>query len=263
MKFCPNCGTELKPEARFCTACGTPIPVETPPAADPEPQTQSTSGQPDLREQAREASNAFKETLHGNSNIVQRVTNIMLRPRQEWLVIETEQPNITRLIGGYALVLAMIPALASVLKYGILGYNFLGLTTRNLGTGIQQGLTHLIGSLVGVYLLAWVINELAPSFESPKNFGRSLQLAVYCYTPQWLAGILILFSTKLNMIIFVVSLYAIYLLATGIPVLKETPKEKVTGYVALTIIAMIVIGLLVGMVLAAILGIFFVSRMAG
>ena len=263
MKFCPNCGTELKPEARFCTACGTPITVETPPAAEPEPQTQSTSGQPDLREQAREASNAFKETLHGNSNIVQRVTNIMLRPKQEWLVIETEQPNITRLRGGYALVLAMIPALASVLKYGILGYNFLGLTTRNLGTGIQQGLTHLIGSLVGVYLLAWVINELAPSFESPKNFGRSLQLAVYCYTPQWLAGILILFSTKLNMIMFVVSLYAIYLLATGIPVLKETPKEKVTGYVALTIIAMIVIGLLVGMVLAAILGIFFVSRMAG
>jgi hypothetical protein len=51
-------------------------------------------------------------------------------------------------------------------------------------------------------------------------------------------------------------------LATGIPVLKETPRDKVTGYVSLTIIAMIVIGLLVGMVLAAILGIFFVSRMA-
>lgn len=262
MKFCPNCGTELKPEAKFCTACGTPIPVETPPAAEPEPQTQSTSGQPDLRDQARQASNAFKEAIHGNSNIVQRVTNIMLRPRQEWLVIETEQPNVTRLIGGYALVLAMVPALASVLKYGILGYNFLGLTTRSLGTGIQQGLTHLLGSLVAVYLLAWVINELAPSFESPKNFGRSLQLAVYSYTPQWLAGILILFSTRLNMVIFLISLYAIYLLATGIPVLKETPRDKVTGYVSLTIIAMIVIGLLVGMVLAAILGIFFVSRMA-
>lgn len=265
MKFCPNCGTELKPEARFCTACGTPIPVETPPAAEPEPQpqTQSTSGQPDLREQAKEASSAFKEAIQGNSNIVQRVTNIMLRPRQEWLLIETEQPNTTRLIGGYALALAMIPALASVIKYGILGYNFLGLTTRSLGTGIEKGLTHLLASIIGVYLLAWVIDELAPSFESPKNFGRSLQLAVYCYTPQWLAGILILFSTKLNMIIFLISLYAIYLLATGIPVLKETPKDKVTGYVSLTIIAMIVIGLLAGMVLASILGIFFVSRMAG
>ena len=263
MKFCPNCGTELKPEARFCTACGTPIAVETPPAAEPQPQTQFTSVQPELREQAKEASDAFKEVIRDNSNIVQRVTNIMLRPRQEWLVIETEQPNVTRLIGGYALVLAMIPAVASVLKYGILGYNFLGLTTRSLGTGIQQGLTHLLGSLIGVYLLAWVINELAPSFESPKNFGRSLQLAVYCYTPQWLAGVLILFSTRLNMVIFLISLYAIYLLITGIPVLKETPRDKVNGYVALTIIAMIVIGLLIGMVVAAILGIFFVSRMAG
>jgi len=263
MKFCPNCGTELKPEARFCTACGTPIPVETPPAAEPEPQMQSTSGQPDLREQAKEASNAFKEAIHGNSNIVQRVTNIMLRPRQEFLVIETEQPNATGLIGGYALVLAMIPALASVIKYGILGYNFLGLTTRSLGTGIEKGLTNLLASMISVYLLAWVIDELAPSFESPKNFGRSLQLAVYCYTPQWLAGILILFSTKANILIFLISLYAIYLLAIGIPVLKQTPMDKVTGYVSLTIIAMIVTGLLLSMILASILGIFFVSGVAG
>ena len=65
------------------------------------------------------------------------------------------------------------------------------------------------------------------------------------------------------MVIFLISLYAIYLLITGIPVLKETPRDKVNGYVALTIIAMIVIGLLIGMVVAAILGIFFVSRMAG
>jgi hypothetical protein len=259
MKFCPNCGAELKPEAKFCTACGTPVVEATTPPAEPNPEPQPTFKQEEpLSEQAKEASEAFKEAITGKTNLVQRVINILIRPKGEWIVIEAEQPNAMKLIGGYALILALIPALASVIKYGILGYTFLGLTTRSLGTGIQQGFTHLLSALVGVYLLALVIDYLAPSFESGKNFGRSLQLAVYSSTPQWIAGILLLFSTKMSAAIFVISLYAIYLLAVGIPVLKGTPKDKVVGYVALTIVAMIVIGIVLALILAAIFGFLFI-----
>ncbi len=256
MKLCPNCGAELKPEAKFCTACGTPVSFET----TPEPTYQF---QEPVREQVSEASETFKNAIKGNTNFVQRAINILLKPKQEWIVIRTEQPEAMKLIGGYALILALIPALASVIKFGILGYDFLGLTTHSFGTGFEKAITHLLSAVIGVYLLAWVIDQLGPSFGSPKNFGRSLQLAVYCFTPQWVAGFLILLTTKTGTLTFLISLYAIYLLATGIPVLKETPKEKVNGYVALTIIAMIVIGLAVTMILAAILGIIFVGRMSG
>jgi hypothetical protein len=265
MKFCPNCGAELKPEAKFCAACGTPIAVTTPPPVQPAPPPQTTyqQQQEPVYEHAREASSAFKEAISGKTNLVQRVINIITKPKQEWEVIATEQPNAMKLIGGYALILALIPALSAFIKYGIIGMSFMGYTTRSIASGIQTGLIQLLSAVIGVYLLAWVIDLLAPSFESQKNFGRSLQLAVYASTPQWVAGILLLLSTTMSMLIMLIGLYAIYLLAVGMPILKGTPKDKVIGYVALTIVAMIVIGLLMALILGGILGLFFVGSYGG
>jgi hypothetical protein len=35
---CSNCGAELKPDAKFCDFCGTPVPVETISSATPAPE---------------------------------------------------------------------------------------------------------------------------------------------------------------------------------------------------------------------------------
>lgn len=267
MKFCPNCGAELKPEAKFCAACGNPIATSTPPPVQPSPPPPPPyqpvyPQQEPVYEQAREASSAFKEAISGNTNLIQRVINIITKPKHEWQVIAQEQPNAMKLIGGYALILALIPALSALIKYGIIGVTFMGYTSRSLASGIQTGLVQLFSAVIGVYLLAWIIDLLAPSFDSEKNFGRSLQLAVYASTPQWVAGILLLISTTLSLLIMLISLYAIYLLAVGMPVLKNTPKDKVVGYTALTIIAMIIIALVLALILAAIFGLFF-ARSAG
>ena len=256
MKFCPNCGAELKPEAKFCVACGTPVVRETPPPVEQAPQTNYQQQEP-VYEQAKEASNAFKEAIKGNTNLVQRVINILTKPKQEWDIIATEQPDVMKLVGGYALILALIPAVSAFIKYAVIGSSFMGYTTRSLGSGIQNGLVQLLSAVIGVYLLALVIDYLAPSFESQKNFGRSLQLAVYASTPQWIAGILLLVSTTLSLVIVLIGLYAIYLFAVGLPVIKGTPQNKVIGFTALTIIAMVVITVLLGLILAAIFGIFF------
>jgi len=262
MKFCPNCGAELKPEAKFCAACGTPI-VAPPPVQQAPPPQPAYQQQEPVYEQAKEATSAFKEAITGKTNIVQRVINIITKPKQEWNVIAQEEPNTIKLIGGYALILAFIPALSTFIKYGIIGMSFMGYTSRSISSGIQMGLIQLLSALIGVYLLAWVIDLLAPSFDSQKNFGRSLQLAVYASTPQWVAGILMLLSTTLSMLIMLIGLYAIYLLAVGMPILKGTPKDKVVGYVALTIVAMIVIGIVVALILGAIMGAFFVGSYGG
>jgi hypothetical protein len=264
MKFCPNCGAELKPEAKFCAACGTPIVAATPPQEQPTPQPPPSYDQQEpVREQAREASNAFKEAITGKTNLVQRVINILTKPKDEWNVIASEEPNAMKLIGGYAFILALIPAVSAFIKYGIIGFSFMGYSSRSIPSGIQTGLVQLFSAVIGVYLLAWVIDLLAPSFDSEKNFGRSLQLAVYASTPQWVAGILLLFSTTMSMLIMLIGLYAIYLVAVGMPILKNTPKDKVVGYVVLTIVAMIVIGLVLALVLAAILGLFFAGSVGG
>ena len=263
MKFCPNCGAELKPEAKFCAACGTPIVTATPPVQPTfQPQPNYAQQEP-VYEQAKVATNAFTDAISGKTNLFQRVINIITKPKQEWPVIASEQPNAMKLIGGYAFILALIPAVSSFVKYGIIGFSFMGYTSRSIASGIQMGLIQLLSAVIGVYLLAWVIDLLAPSFDSEKNFGRSLQLAVYSTTPQWVAGILLMISTTLSMLILLFGLYAIYLLAVGMPILKKTPKEKVVGYVVLSIVAMIVIGIVLALILTAILGLFFVGRAGG
>jgi hypothetical protein len=266
MKFCTSCGAELKPEAKFCAACGTPIVAATPPPVQPTPPPPPPPAyqqQEPVYNQAREAGNAFTEAVTGKTNLIQRVINIIIKPKQEWLVIASEQPNTVKLIGGYALILALIPALSSFIKYGIIGFSFMGYASRSIASGIQTGLIQLLSAIIGVYLLAWVIDLLAPSFDSQKNFGRSLQLAVYSSTPQWIAGIMLLLGTGFSMLIMLIGLYAIYILAVGMPAIKNTPKEKVVGYVVLTIVAMIVIGLVVGLIIAALVGLFFVGSIAG
>jgi hypothetical protein len=263
MKFCPNCGTELKPEAKFCIACGKSI-VET----SVPPLVQTSQPKPDyvkeepVYEQAREATHAFTEAITGKTNLIQRAINTLTKPKEEWSTIATEKPETMKLIGGYALILALIPAVSMFIKYGIIGSSFMGFTTRSISTGIHTGLVQLLTALIGVYVLAWVIDQLAPSFEAEKNFGRSLQLAVYASTPQWVAGILFLFSTSVSMLVLLCSMYAVYLLAVGLPVLNKTPKDKVVGYVVLTIIAMILIGLILSFILDSVLGLFFVGSMS-
>ncbi|OPX96844.1 MAG: hypothetical protein A4E60_03409 [Syntrophorhabdus sp. PtaB.Bin047] len=49
----------------------------------------------------------------------------------------------------------------------------------------------------------------------------------------------------LGMITFLASLYGLYLLYTGLPVLMETPKEKTLGYFVVVIIVSIVVSLLI------------------
>ncbi len=260
MKFCPQCGSELKEGAKFCASCGfqivAPPTASTPPPA-PEPQA-SWQPQEPVYDQAKQATHAFSEAVSGNTNLVQRVISIITRPKQEWLAINNERPDTMKLLAGYALILALIPAIASFIAYGLIGTSIMGYTYRNISTGIMQAITQLLTAVVGVYLLAWVIDLLASSFDSEKNMGKSLQLAVYSSTAQWVGGILLIIP-GLRWLSIVAGLYAIYLLATGLPVLKKTPQDKVVGYLVLTIIAMLVIGFILALIFVAILGIFFVT----
>lgn len=263
MKFCTSCGSELREGVKFCPSCGTPIPSA---AATPPTQQPPVAPPPPPPAYQAPPQQTFQQPVYGqtaHSNLFQRVINIILKPKEEWQVVATEKPDVVKLLAGYALILAAIPAVASFIKFGVIGVTYWGYTSRSIAGGIQYGLIQLISALVGAYLLAWVIDLLAPSFDSRKDFGSSLQLAVYSSTPQWLAGILLIFGTGLSLLVLVVGLYAIYLLAVGMPVLKQTPKDKVVGYVVVTIIAMIVLSFLVALVIGSIIGLFFGAKMMG
>ena len=45
-------------------------------------------------------------------------------------------------------------------------------------------------AIVGVLILAFIIDALAPTFGAQKNRSQALKVAVYSYTPAWIAGVL-------------------------------------------------------------------------
>ena len=76
-----------------------------------------------------------------------------------------------------------------------------------------------------------------------------VKLAVYCYTPFWLAGaiyILLFVSPTLVWVVWLVgALYSIYLLWLGAPILARTPSDKTPIFVgAAALIGVVVTWLL-------------------
>src|SRR5258706_6903340 len=99
-------------------------------------------------------------------------------------------------------------------------------------------------SLASVYVLALIIDALAPNFGSQKNFMQSLKLAVFSMTAAWLAGIFSLLPAL--SILGLLGLYSLYVLYLGMPVLMKTPEDKVVPYFVVVLIAAVVVNVVIG-----------------
>jgi hypothetical protein len=181
-------------------------------------------------------------------DIVARVKGILLNPKEEWKVISAEKTTIPDLYRNYILILAAIGPVASIIGMSIIGINlpFMGAYRMPFLTAVSSALVQYILTLAGVYVLALVIDALAPTFSGKKNLDQAFKLAAYSYTPGWLVGIFMLIPAL--SVLGILGLYGLYLLYLGIPVLMKSPGEKSIGYTVAVVIAGIVIFLIVGFI---------------
>jgi hypothetical protein len=195
------------------------------------------------------APGGFQESL------IARVKKIILTPSTEWDVIEKEPAEIGGLYRNYILILAAIGPIAAMIKSIVFGYSFLGITYRpGIGQAVGTAITSYVIGLVGVYILALVIDALAPSFGAEKNRIQAFKLATYSGTAAWVAGIFGLLPGL--SVLTLLGIYSIYLLYVGLPKLMKAPADKAAGYTAVTIVAAIVVAFVSSIVLAPIVGLF-------
>lgn len=178
-------------------------------------------------------------------NLVERAKGIMLKPTQTWETIKAEQTTIKDLFTSYAAILAIIPAAAGFIGMSLMGTSMLGIHFRiPFLYGIIHAIISYVLTLVGVYVVAFVIDALAPSFSSRKDILSAVKVAVFSFTPAWIGGIFMILP-MLSILTFLASLYGLYLLYTGLPILMETPREKTLGYFVVVIIVSIVVSLII------------------
>ncbi len=119
--------------------------------------------------------------------------------------------------------------------------------------GISHAVVSYVLSLVGLYVVAQIIDALAPSFGSQKNLVNAFKVAVFSWTPSWIAGILIIIPA-FSPIAVLISLYSLYIFYLGLPILMDTPKDKALPYFVAAILLSIVIFILIGTVSSALFG---------
>ena len=179
-------------------------------------------------------------------NIVERAKAIILKPKETWEIIKAEQTTVRELFTSYAAVLAVIPAAATFIGFSLVGYSLPGGHYR---VPVLSGLVHAILqyalTLVGAYAVAFIIDSLAPKFDSRKDITAAAKLAVFAATPAWVGGALAILPA-LSPLILIASLYSLYLFYIGLPVMMETPKEKTLVYFIVVIIASIIVSVIIG-----------------
>src|SRR5512135_82042 len=98
-------------------------------------------------------------------NLARRAQDILLRPKETWPVIKSEEMTIAGTYKTYALILAAVPAVAHAIGLAFIGTSFIGIRYRtSLGGALGGAVLSYCVSLASLFMVALVINSVAPKF---------------------------------------------------------------------------------------------------
>src|SRR5271165_7031836 len=177
------------------------------------------------------------------SNLVGRAKSILLTPRAEWQVIAAETDTIRGIYTGYILILAAIPAVKLLLA------------SRFLGAAVLPiAITTYVLSLAGTFLVALIVDALAPTFGGQKDRVQALKAVAYSYTAAWVASIIGIVPGLGLLSALAGLIYGLYLLNLGLPFTMKCPAEKSLAYTVVTVIVAVVVSIVLGLIVRAVGG---------
>ena len=178
-------------------------------------------------------------------SIVERVKRICLSPDTEWPVIAGESATLATLLPGYVLPLAGVSAVALLIGSVLSGLSIM--------SALSLAITGLVGALVGVALVSFIIDALAPTFGAEKSSDRASKVAAYSGTAGWVAGVAQIIPGVGGLISMLGGLYSLYLLYLGLLRVMKSPPNKAVAYaIAVVVVAVVIFAV-----------VFYVARMLG
>jgi hypothetical protein len=170
---------------------------------------------------------------------VEHAREILLHPKQEWEVIDAESITVGDLYRKYIAPLAAIGPAAGIIGLSIFGIRvpFGGHYRMPFGSALASGIVRYVLALAGVFVLALVIDALAPTFGGTRSRIQALKVSAYASTAAWCAGIFALVPPL--SFLGILGFYSLYLLYSGLPVLMKSPREKAAGYTLVVVVCAI------------------------
>ena len=163
----------------------------------------------------------------GGSSFITRTINILTKPASEWRAIEAEPSSTGKLIGGYAVILALIAPLLALLSYLLSPLS--GFLFSSPVFLIKLLLITYLWALLPPILLGFILDALTPQLGGTKNSLAAMKLSIYSGAAFWLGAVGLLLSPWLWFILGVG--YAGYLIWIGAPILMKVAADKAPVYV--------------------------------
>ena len=183
------------------------------------------------------------------ANLFARASAILTKPQETWDVIDAESTEIGDLYRGYVAPLAAIPAVCGAVGLlGLGGIHIFGFSVRPSFTGVvTEAVVRYVLTLVGVYVLALVIDELAPQFGAARGRTQAFKLAAYSGTAFWVAGIFRLLPGIGGLFWLLGGLYTLYLMYLGLPKLMKVEGDRAMPYLVVSLVITLLLSILIGM----------------
>jgi hypothetical protein len=185
--------------------------------------------------------------------LVARAQAILTAPRTEWAAIAAEPATAGGLYSGYVIPLAATAAVFGWLRMAFIGIDAGVFGRYRMGAPSALGLAvvSLLASLITVYVLALVVDALAPSFSGRRDPTQALKLVAYSYTASWVAAVAGIIPALGGLVALAGAIYAVYLFYLGLPKLMSCPQDKAIGYTVVVIIIAILIETVVSATIGA------------
>ena len=175
-------------------------------------------------------------------DLVQRAQDILLKPKETGPAIAAEPGDAASLYSNYLIYLALVPAVAGFIGRMLLGsYGFH--VRMPIVSGLISAVVGYVMSLVVVYVLSLIANALARNFGGTKDPLMALKLVVYASTAGFVGGVFGI-TPQTAALGVLASLYSIYLIYTGVPVLMKCPPEKAGPFTAVLVVCGFVVSML-------------------
>jgi len=192
----------------------------------------------------------------GGKGMIERIKDILLKPKSEWGVIEGEPATLQSIYVPYVVILAAIGPIAGLIGQQLIGYGGYGIrVTPPIGYSVVAAVLSYGLSLAAVYIAALIIDALAPTFKGTKNLLNAFKVAAYSFTAFWLAQIF--FIVPELMFLAILGLYGFYLLYLGLPRLMKVQEDQAIGYIGVVVFAMLLVNAVLMVIAYKVAGAFF------
>jgi hypothetical protein len=189
------------------------------------------------------------------NKLIERVKAILLTPKATWPVIAQEPTTTADLYKGYVLILAAVPAVFGFLDAVLFGYDipFAGNVRMGFGFALSTALLTYGLSIFAVFLMALIVDMLAPNFGGQKSSVQALKAVAYAFTASWVAGVGAIVPYLSLLIALAGAVYSIYLLYLGLPPNMKVPQERAAVYTAVVVVVAIVLSWVVNFTVGTIM----------